>query len=188
MKKNFSAIALAVSALVFAACNDNKTTETSTDSSTVSQSTTDTMAAGKTSNEFVMVTAQNGIAEVEMGKQAQSNGGSQDVKDFGKTLETDHGNANAALISIANEENILLPTGMTEDHRRHLTEMGAMKGKDYDKHFIDMMIDSHGKSIERFKDAAANNANARVKDFAAKTLPTLEAHLAKAKAIKSKMK
>jgi putative membrane protein len=188
MKKNFPAIALAFSALAFAACNDTKTSESTTDTSTVSQVTTDTMGASKTSNEFVTVTAQNGMAEVEMGKQAQSNGGSQDVKDFGKTLETDHGNANAALTAVANEENIQLPTAMTDDHQKHLSEMGAMKGKDYDKHFIDMMIDSHGKSIERFKDAAANNANAKVKDFAAKTLPTLEAHLAKAKAIKSKMK
>ncbi len=191
MKKYFFALALGSAAILFiVACNDSKKTDTTTTDTTASTNVNKTVdtTMGKTSNEFVMITAQNGMAEVEMAKQAQANGGSQEVKDFGKMLETDHSQANATLMGIANEENIMLPTSMTDEQANHLKDMGAMKGADFDKHFIDMMIDGHTKSIERFKDAAANNANAKVKDFASKTLPTLQKHLDKAKSIKSKMK
>ncbi|ULQ50962.1 DUF4142 domain-containing protein [Flavihumibacter fluvii] len=111
-------------------------------------------------SESVYTAGAGGMMEVEMGKLAQSNGGSDGVKDYGKMLEKDH-------------EEI--------DHMQTLT------GKDFDNAFIPMMIDDHTKDIAEFKKAVASNENAGIKAFAKSTLPTLETHLSKAKSLKAKM-
>ena len=141
-----------------------------------------------TPNEFVTKAGEGGFMEVAMGKLAQSNGGSNDVKEYGKMLETDHGNANNKLKEIAAAEKISMPVAATKEQTMHVNEMQSKTGADFDKMFIPMMIDDHEKDINEFKKAATDNSNAKVKDFAAKTLPTLKKHLDKAKMIKSKMK
>ena len=141
-----------------------------------------------TPNEFVTKAGEGGFMEVAMGKLAQSNGGSNDVKEYGKMLETDHGNANNKLKEIAAAEKISMPVAATKEQTMHMNEMQLKTGADFDKMFIPMMIDDHEKDINEFKKAATDNSNAKVKDFAAKTLPTLKKHLDKAKMIKSKMK
>ena len=141
-----------------------------------------------TPNEFVTKAGEGGFMEVAMGKLAQSNGGSNDVKEYGKMLETDHGNANNKLKEIAAAEKISMPVAATKEQTMHVNEMQSKTGADFDKMFIPMMIEDHEKDINEFKKAATDNSNPKVKDFAAKTLPTLKKHLDRAKMIKSKMK
>ena len=141
-----------------------------------------------TPNEFVTKAGEGGFMEVAMGKLAQSNGGSNDVKEYGKMLETDHANANNKLKEIAAAEKISMPVAATKEQTMHMNEMQLKTGADFDKTFIPMMIEDHEKDINEFKKAATDNSNAKVKDFAAKTLPTLKKHLDRAKMIKSKMK
>src|SRR5262249_3715762 len=132
---------------------------------------------GATDNDFVTKAAQAGMMEVELGKLAQTNGSSQDVKDFGKMMETDHSKANDELKSIAMAENISIPSAMNDEGNNHMKDMSGMQGADFDKHYISMMVDGHTKVLEEFKTAAASNPDQKVKDFAAKTVPVIEGHL-----------
>ena len=174
-------------------CNDSSTTSetTSTDTAktenveTVPPPTTDTNTG--TSNEFVNKIGASNMMEIEMAKLAQTNGASQEVKDFGKTLETEHTAVLSTLRGVAAAQNINMPQAMTTDQSMHVQDMAAKKGADFDKEFINMMVEGHEKSIASFKDAAAGNENNQVKDFAQKTLPALQKHLDRAKAIKAKM-
>ena len=187
MKRCVATVSFAISALfLWPGCGeDSSKTEEHTVVDTTKSTPPDTTYV---MNTFVSDAAEGGMMEVELSKLAQSNGASEDVKEFGKMLETDHAAANAELRSIAAAGNIPLPARMSEEHSKHVKAMGEMKGADFDKHFITMMVEDHDKDVAAFKDAAANNPNQQVKDFAAKTLPTLQKHLDKAKAIKSKMK
>jgi putative membrane protein len=159
-----------------------------TDHTTTNKMEDTTATKAGTNNEFVTKAAGGGMMEVAMGKLAQTNGGSQDIKDFGKMLETDHSNANDKLKSVAASENISIPTNMPDEHMKHVDELSGKKGADFDKAFINMMIEDHEKDIAEFKKAAGGNENAKVKEFASATLPVIEGHLSKAKTIKSKMK
>jgi putative membrane protein len=160
----------------------------SSDTSTMQSGNTNNGGMAKTDNEFVTKAAGGGMMEVELGKAAQTNASSQAVKDFGKMMETDHTKANAELTSIAAADNINIPASLPAEHQGHVDGLKATKGADFDKAYMDMMVNDHVKTIEDFKKAAKDNSDEKVKAFAAKTLPTLESHLAKAKAIKSKMK
>jgi len=196
MKKWFFELAFGLSTvLLCVSCGDNssKTESSTTDTLKSAQSATakDTTSASTqmgASNEFASKATIGGMTEVEMGKLAQTNGGSAEVKDYGKMLETDHAAANADLASIAASENIKLPSAMDEDHSMHVKNMASKTGADFDKAFIPMMVEDHEKDIAEFKQAAASNSNQKIKDFASKALPTLQKHLDKAKVIKSKMK
>ncbi len=169
---------------------DTTTMKSNTNSGGTTGMKSDNMNSGGTataSNEFVSKAADGGMMEVELGKVAQANAGSAAVKEYGKMLETDHSKANAELKSIAASENISVPASMSEMHNMHVKDLSAKKGADFDKAYITMMVEDHNKDIAEFKTAAKENSNSKVKAFATKTLPTLEAHLAKAKALKAKM-
>lgn len=194
MKRNILTILL-VSAVILSSvgCGDNSSkTENNTVVDSVRSVPKDTSQASSTStamiNEFATNAAIGNMMEVEIGKIAQSNGGSAEVKEYGKMLQTDHSAANTKLQSVAEAEHITLPTAMDAEHSAHAKEMGAMKGVDFDKAFIPMMIEDHNKDIAEFKKAADSNPNQKIKDFASMTLPTLQKHLDKANSIKSKMK
>ena len=189
MKNIFLSAALGLSTVVLCvSCGDNsaKTENTVVDTVKTAPANIPQPTAG--SNEFAKKATIGNIMEVEMGKLAQSNGGSADVKEYGRMLETDHAAANSELQSIAGAENITLPATMDEEHSMHVKDMGSKKGADFDKAFIPMMVEDHQKDIAEFKEAASSNPNQKIKDFASKTLPTLQKHLDKAKMIKSKMK
>jgi putative membrane protein len=205
MKKQLLRLSFMLTAgLIMYSCNNGSETTTNTDTtkamtdanmspnptSTMPDSNSNKMSANTNlkTNDFVSKAGAGGMMEVAMGKLAQSNGGSNDVKEYGKMLEKDHGEAGDKLKSIANSEGISFPTTMTDEQNQHMAHLQSMTGADFDKAFIPMMIDDHTKDIAEFKKAAAGNENEKVKNFASTTLPTLETHLSKAKSIKSKMK
>ena len=128
------------------------------------------------------------MLEVELGKLAQKNGMSTLVKDFGKMMETDHTKANDELKNLAQAKNITLPTMMSNDNQKMYNDMMAMKGADFDKHYVDHMVDDHEDDVEMFRKTSMNAADPDIKAFAAKTLPTLEMHLQKIKEIQAMMK
>jgi putative membrane protein len=59
---------------------------------------------------FMKKAAKGGMMEVTMGKMAEQNGQSDDVKSFGKRMVTDHSKANDELKSIAQQKGVKLPT------------------------------------------------------------------------------
>jgi len=50
-----------------------------------------------------------------------------------------------------------------------------------------MMVDDHKKDVDEFKETANDAKDPDIKAFASKTLPTLEEHLTKIKAINDAM-
>src|SRR5437763_8392976 len=71
---------------------------------------------GKHDLEFVKNAAIGGKAEVELGKLAQQNAQSQQVKDFGARMEKDHSQAGAKLSTIASGKGIQLPEQLDAEH------------------------------------------------------------------------
>src|SRR5690242_8716581 len=71
------------------------------------QARADAPAADKT---FANKAAAGGLAEVELGRLAEQNAGSANVKAFGQKMVTDHTQANQELMAIAKQQNLVLPT------------------------------------------------------------------------------
>lgn len=185
--------------LLFVACNGNNNTKGTTETSNTSDTTSSTSATDSTrgnmvnntapdkeSIDFVTKAASGGMMEVQLGNLAQTNAKSQRVKDFGSMMVTDHTNANDELKGLASSNNITISSSLLPEHQKHVDIMGKMKGADFDKHYMDMMLDDHKKDIEEFKKEAGSSNNDVFKNFASKTLPVLQKHLDSAKAITKK--
>ena len=130
---------------------------------------------------FLENAARGGMAEIETSKLAQQNAGSQQVKDFAKRLVDDHEKASMELKRVASAKGVTLPAEMEGGDKRKLDRLAKKTGTDFDKDYLDEMVDDHQKTVRDFRGMAKNAKDADVKAFAAATLPTLEQHLQMAK-------
>lgn len=187
MKKNFLFALIFMGAIGFQACNNS------------SQQSTDTVEAAEDSNEnaatdvkeddseFVVAAANGGMMEIESGKVASEKAASAEVKAFGSKMVADHTKASGELKTLATAKGLSLPASLGEDEKKHLDEMAKLSGAEFDKHYMDMMVNDHDKTVSMFEDAARNAKDAEIKAFAEKTLPVLKEHQAAAKALHDKM-
>jgi putative membrane protein len=138
--------------------------------------------------EFLIEAASGGQTEVQLGRLAGERARHARVKEFGRRMVTDHGKTGAALKQLAAEKHVKLPSEPTEDdHRKILAELSQQKGADFDRAYMHAMVDDHEDDVEEFREAARDAQDPDVKSFAAKTLPTLEAHLRMAKEVASEV-
>ena len=125
---------------------------------------------------FMKKAAKGGMMEVTMGKVAEQNGQSDDVKSFGKRMVTDHSKANDELKSIASKKGFELPN---KEHAGKWTS---------DKAYIDMMVKDHEKDLAEFKEEANSGTDPDVKKFADDTSKVIQEHLDLVKEIQGKLK
>jgi putative membrane protein len=136
---------------------------------------------------FVKDAASGGMMEVELGQVAVQNAVSQDVKDFGQRMVTDHGKANDELKSIVATKDIQLPTQMERKDKAAFEKLSKVSGNDFDKKYMQAMVKDHKKDIADFKKATKKVKDPEINAWAAKTLPTLEQHLQLAKEVAQKL-
>ncbi|MDB5146998.1 MAG: hypothetical protein JWQ57_1018 [Mucilaginibacter sp.] len=192
---------MALAALSFQECNGGANSG-ATDSSASLKDTADsankvkdTTTTGKTGiavtaddAKFATEAANAGLAEVAAGELASEKATNAKVKDFAKMMVTDHTKANDELAAIAKNKNITLPSAPDEDHQKMKADLAAKSGADFDKAYVDAMVKGHKKVESLFEDASKNCKDADLKAFAAKTLPTIQHHLAEIEAIQKGMK
>ena len=112
------------------------------------------------------------LKEIEMGKMAEKNGQSKDVKAFGKMLVRDHTAADKKVKAVAKQEKVDLAAKTPEkaDH----TDMGT--GADFDKKFAKDMLDDHKKDVDDMKKARDNTDDPKLKKLLTDVVPVLEKH------------
>ena len=93
----------------------------------------------------------------------------------------DHGKANEQLKKIAKAAGISVPEKMNDKNQKEYDPFKAYKGENFDQDYIKTMIKDHEEDVKEFTRASKEAKNADVKDFAAKTLPTIQEHLEVAK-------
>jgi putative membrane protein len=164
--------------------NDKK--DTSTAMNNDSETSMKAAPVDKDDADFAVAAANGGMAEVAMGQLAQQNGMSQRVKDFGAMMVRDHTNLGNKLETLAKNENITLPGSLGNDAQKEVDNLSKKSGKDFDKAYMNMMLDDHKTDIKDFQKAAADCKDGGLKNFALQSLPTLQIHLDSAIAITGK--
>ena len=196
MKKRLMSFSVILS-MVLLSCNDGgdasttESTTTSTDSAnTTGAGSTAGNAApvGETDRQFMMEAASGGMMEVELGRIASQSASHDRVKSFGNMMVQDHTNANNELKAIASGKNVMLPDSMMTKHREHLEMMRNKSGKEFDRAYMNMMVQDHNQDVSNFQKASNSAQDADLKGFASKTLPILQMHLDSAKAINTAVK
>jgi len=144
-----------------------------------------TPGADQASADFLVKAADGGMAEVETGQLAQEKASNSKVKAFASMMVNDHTNANSQVKSLAAARNVTLPTMVSDEHKQKKDELSKKSGADFDKAYMDLMVDDHQKTINLFENASGDVKDSEVKTFADNTLPKLRMHLDSARAIRS---
>ena len=182
----------ACAAWMLQSCSGTKTNSTaaadSANSANMSDSSHMAMTTEETDAKFAVDAANGGMAEVALGKLAQQQATSAAVKDFANMMVTDHSKANDELMALAKSKNITLPDSVSNDKKQAMMDLSKKTGADFDKAYVDMMVDDHKSTISLFEDESKNGKDADIKAFADKTLPTLRTHLTHIQSIHDGMK
>lgn len=140
------------------------------------------LAQSMSPNEFLTTAIKGDIAEVKAGHLAETNGGTEAVRNFGKTLVTDHTKAGDEAKSVAKTAHASIPTQPSARAQKDYEKLSKLKGKAFDREFATMMVADHDKDIRMFEQEAKAK-NGAASDLAEKQLPTLRKHLQMAQSI-----
>jgi putative membrane protein len=119
---------------------------------------------------FIQKAASGGQQEIENGKMAEKQGKSADVKRIGARMVADHTKANKELTELANRKGVKFDTSGVRAQN-----IGAA---DFDRQYLKLLELDHKNDITEFQKEAKSGDDHDLKAWAAKTLPTLQQHLA----------
>lgn len=203
MNKPTMAAALTALSILMSSCNNSRDSSSNTgvEKSSLPSRVTNASAVPNGSNisnanyantltqeeSFWTIAADGGMAEIEMGKIAGQKAQNSEVKKFARMMVADHTRANTELKSIAAKQKVTLPTGIGPRHRSTLDELNRLAGADFDREYVQAMVDAHEADVQLFEDQAGDESDQQAKAFAAKTVVVLRKHLETIKAIQSKL-
>ena len=125
------------------------------------------------------------------GRLAEKKGASKAVKDFGKTMVTDHSSVNKQAVALATKLNVTPEDNDTSKQLKsggdaNLTKLQGLSGKAFDKEYIDHEVAYHQAVLDALDKTLIPNAqNADLKALLEKVRPAIAAHLDMAKKLQS---
>lgn len=136
--------------------------------------------------DFVTKAGEAGLYEIQTSKLALQRSKNPDIRKFAEHMIHDHEQAAAELKHVAAEDHFRVPTALDHDLKGKYKDL-AKKGNDFDAKYVHLQVDAHNDAVNLFSDYSQNGQDARLKDFAAKTLPTLQSHQSDIKTIHDQM-
>ncbi len=121
--------------------------------------------------------------EILMLQDGIDKGTNKELKAHAKMMLADHKKVDADLKAYAAKKNFVLPTDTPDPD-----DITAAAGKDWDKAWVDEMVDGHDKTINRFEKAQTDVKDDELKTWIMNTLPTLRHHMDMVKGLQDKMK
>jgi putative membrane protein len=126
---------------------------------------------------FATKAAEGGQAEVALGQLATQKAASPQVRQFGQRMVTDHSQANQELMAIAKQQNLTLPTKLSQEDMATEKRLQNASGKSFDTAYAQDMVQDHKQDIADFRKVATSGQDPALKGFAQKYLPVLQQHL-----------
>ena len=138
--------------------------------------------------QFITTVAQDGMAEVELGKLAQE-ASSADVKQFAQRMVSDHSKANSELESIASRLGATPPKQVDKKHQDDMKKFQGLSGDKFDREYAQHMVKDHEQAVSLFEKESKKGDSDELKQFASTTLPHApEEHLKMARGLTQQKK
>jgi len=170
MYRTFIAMALAAG-LTFAqtsAQKDRSTARTAGESNRMMITAND--------KKFATEAALGNMTEVKLGQMAADKATKPEVKEFGQRMVTDHTKANDDLKSVASAQKIDLPTSLDAKHQAVVDRLSKLSGAEFDRAYVKDMVRDHDADVKAFQHQSQYGQDSALRDYAARTLPTLQDH------------
>jgi putative membrane protein len=126
--------------------------------------------------------------EVQAGKIAEKKAQSPAVKEFAKTMGTDHPAMTQQMVQLFKASNEKIPTALGPRGKSMIDALNAARPEDFDKLYLQQQQAAQKAELSLLKDYAAGGENAEVKPVAAKAAISVQAHLDKVRALQAAAK
>ena len=136
----------------------------------------DTNEAKEEDSDYLVFAADVNMKEIQMGKLAQQKSTNAEVRSYAEMMINDHTKALENLKKTAEAKNISLPTALSEDAQEAYDDLNDEKAEDFDKKYVNMMVDGHEKTIKKMEKASEKANDEEIRMWAADMLPTLRTH------------
>ena len=137
--------------------------------------------------DFVNGAAKGGTTEVALGQLAAQKSSNARVQAFANRMVRDHSDINGKLTALAATKGVELPDGKGLMNDATYLELKVLSGKEFDKAYVKAMLGDHKEDVSGFEKESAAAQDPDVRKFVAKTLPTLQQHLAMIQKIQSEI-
>lgn len=137
--------------------------------------------------DFLVEAASGGNMEIQLGHMAQNKSTSEQVRAFGSMMVKDHEEGGEKLKRLAIAKNVVLPDSISAAQQKQKDKLLKEPNGDFDRAYINLMVDDHRKDIREFQKAARDATDSEVKAFAADQLAMFYKHLDSAEKILKRM-
>ena len=184
---NLFAALVFVMGLSFTACKNAPKTE---DTKSVAEAQNEAKFEDESEDEaeFLVDVAEFNLQQAELGKLATSKSTNTAVKDFGKMMQEMHAVQMKELSALAVSKQVSVPNYLTEENKEDYNALNKKDIEDFDKHYLDLVIDQHGSSIREYTDATDKTSDAALKKWLAQQTALLREHLDAAMMLQIKLK
>ena len=173
-------LAVSVAAAMFGSAGAYAQTGASTQMGSSTTAATASGAAKLTAadRKAIMDMGMSNMAEVEMGKLAQSKSQNADVKAFGQKMVDDHGKALTEVQTLAQSKGVTLPTELDAKHKAMSAKLEKMSGTAFDKAYAKQGgVGAHKETLAKLQKASKAAKDADVKGQVDKMIPVVQEHL-----------
>lgn len=125
--------------------------------------------------------------EMLLGRLAQQRAQNEDVRKFAARMIEEHAKGNQAFILIVSELRIAVPDRPLKEQQKDLDRLHGNEVKDFDREYMDYVVKEHEAAVKLFEHASKELKNEKLKEFAAKAVPSLKEHLTLAKEVRGKL-
>ena len=146
-----------------------------------------------TGQEVIGVLAMIHHGVVDYSQLGVNHGTDPTVKEFARMMVKDHRQALDSMYGLATKLNVTpqmseKAADLQKEFKKDIEDLKAKKdGRELDKEFMDEQIDLHEETIGVLKDLDEKTTDATMKRAITATLPKMEAHLDRAKKVRSKL-
>jgi putative membrane protein len=141
-----------------------------------------TLGIAPTARDFVQEVAISDMFEIQSSKLASTKPSGAE-KDFAGHMIADHTKTSEELSAQAKSDNIPVSSTMDKSHQQMLDKLNRLNGEDFRKQYFSDQVSAHKDAISLFERYGKSGENAKLKDWASTTLPTLQHHLEMARGI-----
>jgi putative membrane protein len=127
-------------------------------------------------DQFAQAVARSDLQQVALGTLAMQHAQSQDVRDLGQRMSTNHTAIQVIVGKAAAKQSIALPTALDGDDAATVERLGALRGAEFDQAYMMFMAGETARMLALYRWQYDNCTNADLKPFAMQTMPIIAVH------------
>jgi putative membrane protein len=146
-----------------------------------------TLGIAPTTQDFITEAVNSDILEIAAAKVAEQKGNAEEKK-FAEAMITDHTKTSKDIKGLVDSGDVkaTIPVKLDDSSQKKLDELRDAKPEDFSGYYDPMQVSAHKDAVSLFERYSKSGDNSKLKDWAGKTLPTLQHHLEMAEALKKK--